>query len=90
MKIIIDLPEARYKDIQRIASVQLESHYFKTAEQIIAEGVALETKTQYQIIHQIEALYAKATALGYIQKPLAWALYQVWQEVDKSESEDEE
>lgn len=87
MKIIIDLPEARYKDIQRIASVQLGSYYFKTAEQIIANGTPL-TPEQYKIIQRIHVLYAKATALGYIQKPLAWALYQVWQEVDKSESEE--
>ena len=38
MKIVIDIPEARYKDIQRIASVQLENPHFKTAEQIIANG----------------------------------------------------
>lgn len=43
------------------------------------------TPTQYEIIQKIEALHAKATALGYIQNPLAWALYQVWQEVDKAE-----
>ena len=88
MRIVIDIPEDRYKDIQRIASVQFENYHFQTAEQIIANGVALETKTQYQIIHKIEAFHAKATALGYIQKPLAWALYQVWQEVDKAESEE--
>jgi hypothetical protein len=41
MKIIIDIPEDRYKDIQRIASVQLENYHFQTAEQIIANGVAL-------------------------------------------------
>ena len=47
MKIIIDLPEARYKDIQRIASVQLESHYFKTAEQIIANGTPLPKEHRF-------------------------------------------
>ena len=41
MKIIIDIPKARYKDIQRIASVQLENYHFKTAEQIIANGTPL-------------------------------------------------
>ena len=41
MKIIIDIPEARYKDIQRIASVQLERSRFQTAEQIIASGTPL-------------------------------------------------
>ena len=41
MKIIIDLPEARYKDIQRIAEVQLDRNHFQTAEQIIANGATL-------------------------------------------------
>ena len=41
MKIVIDIPEDRYKDIQRIAEVQLDRNHFKTAEQIIASGVAL-------------------------------------------------
>jgi len=53
----------------------------------LTDGTPL-TPTQYQILHRIEALHAKATALGYSQKPLAWALYQVWQEVDKAESEE--
>ena len=53
----------------------------------LTDGTPL-TPTQYKIIQRIHVLYAKATALGYIQKPLAWALYQVWKEVDKAESED--
>lgn len=53
----------------------------------LTDGTPL-TPTQYMIIQRIETLHAKATALGYIQKPLAWALYQVWQEVDKEESEE--
>lgn len=53
----------------------------------LTDGTPL-TPTQYMIISRIEALHAKATALGYIQKPLAWALYQVWKEVDNVESED--
>lgn len=52
----------------------------------LTDGTPL-TPTQYKIISRIDTLYAKATALGYIQKPLAWALYQVWKEVDK-ESDD--
>ena len=55
----------------------------------LTDGTPLTPK-QHEIICRIEALHAKATALGYIQKPLAWALYQVWQEVDKEESEDKE
>jgi len=53
----------------------------------LTDGTPL-TPTQYKIISRIDTLYAKATALGYIKKPLAWALYQVWKEVDKAESED--
>ena len=53
----------------------------------LTDGTPL-TPTQYMIIQHIETLYAKAKALGYIQKPLAWALYQVWEDVDKIESED--
>lgn len=53
----------------------------------LTDGTPL-TPTQYMIISRIETLHAKATALGYIKKPLAWALYQVWKEVDKAESED--
>ena len=42
MQIVIEIDKARYKDIQRIAEVQLESNHFQTAEQIIAKGVPIE------------------------------------------------
>lgn len=42
MKIIIDIPEARYKDIQRIADVQQSRKHFSTAEQIISNGMPLK------------------------------------------------
>lgn len=41
MKLVIEIDEVRFKDIQRIASVQLENNHFKTAEQIIASGTPL-------------------------------------------------
>lgn len=41
MELIIDIPEERFRDIQRIAEVQLESNHFKTAEQIVANGIPL-------------------------------------------------
>ena len=41
MEIVINISEERFRDIQRIAEVQLESNYFKTAEQIIANGTPL-------------------------------------------------
>lgn len=54
MKLVIEIDDVRYKDIQRIASVQLENYHFKTAEQIIANGTPLpsvepERKTAHWI-----------------------------------------
>ena len=40
MKIVIDMPEKRYKDIQRIAEVQLKKRT-DTLEQIVANGTPL-------------------------------------------------
>ena len=45
MKLVIEIDEARFKDIRRIASVQLENYHFKTAEQIIAKGVPIEQES---------------------------------------------
>ena len=47
MQIVIEIDEARYKDIQRIAEVQLESNHFQTAEQIIAKGVPIEQEPKW-------------------------------------------
>lgn len=41
MKIVIDIPDERFRDIQRIAEVQHESNHFKTTEQIVANGKPL-------------------------------------------------
>lgn len=41
MQIVIDIPEERYKDLQRIASVQIDRQHFQTAEQLIANGIPL-------------------------------------------------
>ena len=41
MKIVIEIDDARFKDIRRIACVQLENYHFKTAEQIIANATPL-------------------------------------------------
>ena len=46
MKIVIEIDEARFKDIQRIAEVQLERNHFQTAEQIIAKGVPIEQESE--------------------------------------------
>lgn len=42
MQVVINIDEARFKDIQRIAEVQIESNHFQTAEQIIAKGTPLQ------------------------------------------------
>ena len=41
MRIVIDISEERYKDLQRIASVQIDRQHFQTAEQIIVNGTPL-------------------------------------------------
>lgn len=41
MKIVIEIDDARFKDIRRIACVQFENYHFKTVEQIIANGTPL-------------------------------------------------
>lgn len=41
MKIVIEIDDARFKDIRRIACVQLENYHLKTVEQIIANGTPL-------------------------------------------------
>lgn len=41
MEIVIKIDDERYKDIQRIAEVQLDRSRFQTAEQIIANGIPL-------------------------------------------------
>lgn len=41
MKIVIEIDDARFKDIRRIACVQLENYHFKTVEQIIANATPL-------------------------------------------------
>lgn len=35
----------------------------------------------------LEAEYERAKNLAYVQKPLAWALYQVWKEADSTKYE---
>lgn len=53
----------------------------------LSDGTPL-TDTQWQIIQRIQGMYGKGQALEYVKNPLVWALYQVWKEVDKAESEE--
>ena len=45
--------------------------------------------TLEKVIEEIGRMYAKALTLEYVQKPLSWALYQVWKMVDRREKENE-
>ena len=36
----------------------------------------------YKVVIKLMKLYMKALEKDYINKPLAWALYQVWKEED--------
>lgn len=42
IQIVAEMPDNRYQDILRIASVQFENIHFQTAEQIIAKGTPLD------------------------------------------------
>lgn len=46
MKLIIDVDEGQFKDIKRIAVVQLELNHYTTAEQIIANGKVVPDNLQ--------------------------------------------
>ena len=46
MKLIIDIDEEQFKDIKRIAIVQLELNHYTTAEQIIAKGKVVPDNLQ--------------------------------------------
>ena len=65
MKLIIDIPEERYKDIKRIASVQLEMRA-DTAEQIIA-GTPFDSVIE-DIKAEILCLRDDLEAKGYMNE----------------------
>lgn len=65
MKIVIDIPDERYKNIQRIAEVQLGLARFQTAEQIIAKGTPQpKTDTLDKIRAEIEMYEADCRLQG--------------------------
>jgi len=55
MEIVIKIDDERYKDIQRIAEVQLDRGRFQTAEQVIANGTPL-SKGHGNLIDENELL----------------------------------
>lgn len=90
MKIVIEIDDARFKDIRRIACVQLENYHFKTVEQIIANATPLP-KGHGRLIDADELKehkyhdnhrYENAVAVAYID----WAPTII--EADKAESEE--
>ena len=38
-------------------------------------------------VQEVERMYNKALCKPYIQKPLAWALYEVWKKHDREDAE---
>ncbi len=95
MKIVIDIPEDRYKDIQRIASVQLENYHFQTAEQIIANGTPLPKGRGRlidadKIIHEMNEMKVQGetftTAVNFAKILMREASTII--EADKAESEE--
>ena len=68
MQIVIDISDERYKDIKRIASVQMERRT-KTCEQIIAKGIPLP-KGHGRLIDAdaLEILYGLEYATKYGNK----------------------
>lgn len=38
-----------------------------------------------EVVILLSYLYRKAKSLEYVQKPMSWALYHTWQEIDKKE-----
>ena len=37
------------------------------------------------VVILLNDLYKKAKSLEYVQKPMSWALYRTWEEVDRKE-----
>lgn len=37
------------------------------------------------VVIMLNDMYKKAKSLEYVQKPMSWALYHTWQEIDKKE-----
>lgn len=37
------------------------------------------------VVILLNNLYKKAKSLEYVKKPMSWALYHTWQEIDKKE-----
>lgn len=71
MKIVIEIDDARFKDIRRIACVQLENYHFKTVEQIIANATPLpKGHGKLKDANKIEALLDLDKADNEIAKAL--------------------
>lgn len=41
------------------------------------------------VVILLNNLYKKAKSLEYVKKPMSWALYHTWQEIDKKEVDNE-
>lgn len=81
MRVVIEIDEERYTDIQRLTSVQLDDCRFKTTELIIANGIPLES-----VLEDIKAELtnlADADAYGDYQFGVNFGLMRASQIIDK-------
>lgn len=94
IELVIKIPEERFRDIQRIAEVQLELNHFKTAEQIIAKGTPLpkghgRLKDENEIKQMIENAKVKnESSKNLAENIIKFASTII--EADNAESEDKE
>ena len=66
MEIVIKIDDERYKDIQRIAEVQLDRGRFQTAEQVIANGIPLpKGHGELKDVNELKKAYDERIAYLY-------------------------
>ena len=66
MEIVIKIDDERYKDIQRIAEVQLDRGRFQTAEQVIVNGIPLpKGHGELKDVNELKKAYDERIAYLY-------------------------
>lgn len=81
--------------IDRQRAIDVVDRYFKFIElngDICIDGLKMLPSAQPKMpkwARKVGQMYNKALKMPYIQKPLAWALYQVWKEYDVERRTDE-
>lgn len=66
MEIVIKIDDERFRDIQRIAEVQLDRGRFQTAEQVIANGIPLpKGHGELKDVNELKKAYDERIAYLY-------------------------